>query len=228
MFCTNCGKEIINTARFCNYCGSPVQPLMPPPPPVYPSQNMGQPYIPGTPAPEVFGSEQNYTAVQPERVENAVSGTFAENAPEVSAAPENFDDNSDMSDHHQDPEQTAAVNYETADTGNYIPDPAISGAAPEAETISGQTAVNNSIYSAAAEPYPMPGAIPKSGGSFSGAYSMPMPDTAVNIAAEPVIPTPKRERERKYTLGHILLCLASTAIMAITAGVFAGLYFSVV
>ena len=227
MFCTNCGKEIINTARFCNYCGSPVQPLMPPPP-VYQSQNIGQPYIPGTPAPEVPGSETNNTAVQPESMDNAVSGIFAENAPEVSAVPDNSDENSDTPAYHQDPGQTAAaVNYETADTGNYIPDPVISGTSPEAETVSGQTVVNG-IYSAEAEPYPMPGAIPKSGGSFSGAYSMPLPDTTVNIAAEPVNSTPKRERERKYTLGHILLCLASTAIMAITAGVFAGLYFSVV
>ena len=25
MFCTNCGKEIINTAKFCNFCGMPVK-----------------------------------------------------------------------------------------------------------------------------------------------------------------------------------------------------------
>ena len=38
----------------------------------------------------------------------------------------------------------------------------------------------------------------------------------------------KHTAEHKYTLGHLIMCLASTAIMAIVAGVFAGLYFSVV
>lgn len=219
MFCTNCGKEIIDTARFCNYCGRPVQPLVPPPP--YPAPNMGQPYIPNTPAPAAPAPETNNTAVQPE---NGTSGAFVENVSEASADPDNFSGNSE----ENNPEQTAAAaNYETAESDNYVSGPAISGTAPEAETISRPTAVNG-MYSAEANPYPTPGAIPKSGGSYSGAYSMPMPDTMVNISPEPVTPAPKPERERKYTLGHILLCLASTAIMAITAGIFAGLYFSVV
>ncbi len=34
--------------------------------------------------------------------------------------------------------------------------------------------------------------------------------------------------EKYYTFGHIALCLAAVAVMAITAGVFAGLYFSVI
>ena len=38
----------------------------------------------------------------------------------------------------------------------------------------------------------------------------------------------KRPPERKYTLGHIVMCLAAAAVMAVTAGVFAGLYFSVI
>ncbi len=38
----------------------------------------------------------------------------------------------------------------------------------------------------------------------------------------------KSPRERKYTLGHLILCLAAAGVMAVTAGVFAGLYFSVV
>lgn len=42
------------------------------------------------------------------------------------------------------------------------------------------------------------------------------------------IDPPKERPERKYTLGHIMMCLAAVAVMAIVAGVFAGLYFSVV
>lgn len=33
--------------------------------------------------------------------------------------------------------------------------------------------------------------------------------------------------EKYYTFGHLALCLAAVALMAIVAGVFAGLYFSV-
>ena len=33
--------------------------------------------------------------------------------------------------------------------------------------------------------------------------------------------------EKYYTFGHLALCLAAVAVMAIVAGVFAGLYFSV-
>lgn len=76
------------------------------------------------------------------------------------------------------------------------------------------------------------------------------PAAAVNVPISSAVPTPnvipssgmlgypavtietpkkeKRPRERKYTLGHLILCLAAAGIMAVAAGVFAGLYFSVV
>ncbi len=38
----------------------------------------------------------------------------------------------------------------------------------------------------------------------------------------------KQGPERKYTIKHIIMCLISTAVCAIAAGIFAGLYFSVV
>lgn len=44
----------------------------------------------------------------------------------------------------------------------------------------------------------------------------------VTIADDSKKPAP----ERKYSLRHIVLCLVTAAIMAATAGVFAGLYFS--
>lgn len=201
MFCTNCGKEIIDTARFCNYCGRPVANIAPPPPPFYPSQGMGQPYIP---APGVTTYGQSNTVINSETAENTVSGTF-----------DAFSENSGTS----DPNVVISPNAAEPDTP--FPDPMTSGAAAETDNISQQAS-----FSAEANPYPTPGNIPKSGGAVSGAYSMPTPDTTVNISAAP--PSPEPKRERKYTLGHILLCLASTAIMAIAAGVFAGLYFSVV
>ena len=42
----------------------------------------------------------------------------------------------------------------------------------------------------------------------------------------PVKPIAEPKTEKYYTLGHLLMCLAAVAVMAIVAGVFAGLYFS--
>ena len=40
---------------------------------------------------------------------------------------------------------------------------------------------------------------------------------------------PKPEKpEKYYTFGHLAMCLAAVAVMAIVAGVFAGLYFSAI
>ena len=47
--------------------------------------------------------------------------------------------------------------------------------------------------------------------------------------AEVAIKDTKKSRpERKYSLKHIVMCLAAAAVMAVAAGVFAGLYFSVI
>ena len=58
-------------------------------------------------------------------------------------------------------------------------------------------------------------------------YTIPQPP--VGFAPEPPVPPTKPVKEEKYyTFGHIMLCLGAAAIMAIAAGVFAGLYFSVI
>lgn len=58
-----------------------------------------------------------------------------------------------------------------------------------------------------------------------------VPQSAPMQAAAPVpetaLPTAQTE-ERVYTFKHIAWCLAAVAVMAITAGVFAGLYFSAI
>ncbi len=60
---------------------------------------------------------------------------------------------------------------------------------------------------------------------ISTAYTIPAPPYA-EIAA-PVQPQINKE-EKYYTFKHIVMCLAAVAVMAVTAGIFAGLYFSVI
>lgn len=85
-----------------------------------------------------------------------------------------------------------------------------------AETASGANAAISQI------PYPQP--IESSGASaVPQTVSMTVP-LSNNVLAKPE----KREPEKKYTIKHIVMCLVSTAVCAIAAGIFAGLYFSVV
>ncbi len=57
-------------------------------------------------------------------------------------------------------------------------------------------------------------------------YTIPQPPTGY-VPEAPIAPKPPKE-EKYYTFNHILLCLAAVAVMAVVAGVFAGLYFSVI
>lgn len=159
MFCTNCGKEIIDTAKFCNFCGRPQS--APLPQPISEQPVSGFVYLPEDTEPRgVFES----------------AGT-----PEEKTA-----------------ESAAAAN----------------GASADAE--------------APRDGVPTPNLIPSYGES-SGQPAYPPEYTGCSPA--PVIPAqpkPAVKAERKYTLGHIIMCLTAVAVMAIAAGVFAGLYFSVV
>lgn len=72
--------------------------------------------------------------------------------------------------------------------------------------------------------------------------SVPVNEAAAPMYTSPAAPTgyaneipmnvppaaqPKKE-EKYYTFNHILMCLGAVAVMAIVAGVFAGLYFSTI
>lgn len=66
--------------------------------------------------------------------------------------------------------------------------------------------------------------------AYTTEQSIPAPQPAPVPAQEGIkLTQPENVKvEKYYTLGHIMLCLAAVAVMAITAGVFAGLYFSVI
>lgn len=80
-----------------------------------------------------------------------------------------------------------------------------------------------------AESIPQPQAAPASAQPFAArneaAHAAPH---AQGISVEIPVPQEQVKVEKYYTLGHIMLCLGAVAIMAIVAGVFAGLYFSVI
>lgn len=92
------------------------------------------------------------------------------------------------------------------------PQPATEVAAPVNEA-----PVNPTPEPLVQEPAPIPQPEPE---TFSTAA--PTPYTEMNKNEVPEIV----KVEKYYTFGHIMLCLSAVAIMAAAAGVFAGLYFS--
>lgn len=78
-----------------------------------------------------------------------------------------------------------------------------------------------------ANPYPFPQPVPISTQGVSP-VSVPREVKNVNIPVKNYVPEEKQPVGRTFTLKHIIMCLASTAVCAIAAGIFAGLYFSVV
>lgn len=173
MFCTNCGKEIIDTAKFCNFCGMPVKniaavPVQPEPVTV----------------PEPAASEE-VTNVEMTETEETIPEVLAEENTEPSA------------------EAPAA------------------SAEPVSEPESPSESPSESVFL-------RPNNIPTSGESTL-AYPAPPSYPSAPVPAVPVQSAAfEAKPERRYTFGHIMMCLGAVAVMAIVAGVFAGLYFSVV
>lgn len=140
MFCSNCGREIGEDAKFCNFCGLPI------------SQRILEPIS--------------------ESISQPISDTISESVSQPISVVEAVENPS------QQITESEAV-YVT------LPEPPRDAPKPE----------NIPHAGVAASPQP-----------YQTAPTSPMP-------------------ERKYTLGHIIMCLAAVAVMAIVAGIFAGLYF---
>lgn len=109
-----------------------------------------------------------------------------------------------------------------------IPAPAVS--AVEAPVSQPAQAVPAEANTAAVPPMPEP---ISSSVSYGNVESVMRPversNTGVSSYNFTVAEPPKPEKpEKYYTFGHLALCLAAVAVMAIVAGVFAGLYFSAI
>lgn len=206
MFCTNCGREIIDTARFCNFCGTPIQ-NMAAGIPVQPVQPV-QPAQPVQPVQPAYSQPVYSQPVQPDP-----------DYPESTSIPvtENISEN------------ISGEMTETADNAENI---AETEAAESTEAPVEDPVENAEAAASVSNNVPIPNTIPSYGGSET-VYSAPpaYPDPAQPVNTVPVqsaVLTSENKPERRYTLGHIMMCLAAVAVMAIVAGVFAGLYFSVV
>ena len=199
MFCVNCGKQIVDDAKFCSFCGTPVRNVVvqtPAPAPVeeQPVRETpaAEPPVPEQPVQDISAAEtpvweepaQGITAAEARLLEQPFKDIPAAETPVW-----------------EQPAQDAPV-QEAPAYENTVSEPS----APNVP----ENFVEN----------PVPGVIPTSGES--------LPQNVVGAFPESPKNPPAERPERKYTLGHIMICLAAVAVMAITAGVFAGLYFSVV
>lgn len=204
MFCSNCGKMIADNAKFCNFCGLPVSNPISQPVSEPISQTLSQPISEQTPV------------LQPISEQIPISQTVSESTDSVSQP---------ISD------SEAAGNTSAPIESIPIPEP-ISEPEQEAESVPAtlpEPPSSTPMYSPTPENIPNTGTAPNMANPVSMTfqpnqppmYQQPVPQ---NVPKAPEKPLP----ERKYTLGHILMCLAAVAVMAIVAGIFAGLYFSVV
>lgn len=240
MFCSKCGRQINNDALFCTFCGSPTM-LAAPSSPVSASLSAAsdQRTVPDAPAPNVNSipmpqsipmSSESYTASgawsasQSMPVPNSgypaeapfvedtgsVDTTHVEEGTDstVKSIPfaEELSPKSAESEENRfiyEPEQ--AENGDVSETAQTLRTER--PFAPVQQTsfeVSGSTAIELSEAD---------------GSDFSAPIQI----------AQSIQPAVGSERPVKYyTFGHIALCLAAVGVMAVVAGVFAGLYFSVI
>jgi len=199
MFCTNCGKRIIDTARFCNYCGA-----------------------------KIVDFDENRDSVSDNITENPASSAL------------------DNVINTENVENSGNLLKMTASVSSYIPqmnEPPKSGYSPDSVPLSydsepspetsvpPEAGTATAYPNAAVDPYttqttsvsPEMGTTP----AYPDTAASGLPETGTPAAPAPT-GLPKEETPRKYTLGHLIMCLAASGVMAIAAGIFAGLYFSVV
>lgn len=176
MFCTNCGKIIIDTAKFCNYCGKPV-----------------------ANAENIINS--NGVTPASESVPTEPISVVAEAAAENNGVP-------------------AYPNENIGSTSEPVVTPADSSLFPGTEAPTAGISADPDF--SAGISCPTPGVIPPSGSSAIPSY--PTMNTSVVKNQD----STGQKHEHRFTLAHIIMCLTAAAIFAITAGIFAGLYFSAV
>lgn len=203
MFCENCGKEMIENTKSCQFCGAEQTAVVIPAASIPVSAPISSP-------------------------DDAESVSDASSVP-ISSAPIAPD--------------ATSVPIESIETsmGVHVSE-SVTADAESAYAAAAPTAVIEREGSASV--LPTPNTIPTSNLDTpeTGISSLPVKNEApvqtvpIKKNAAPEFQTvvtikddeEKRPPERKYSLKHLVMCLAAAAVMAVTAGVFAGLYFSVI
>lgn len=214
MFCINCGKQIIDTARFCNYCGSAV--IREENPTVQDiSQNLSNnAAFSGNNAVPQPTEAQNLSAVlsdekSAELIQTAQAAQTA--GPIETAEQAAFDGDNEY------PEQNIEVKEENISVGkDELSEINLTG--EQISAVSADSQNNGSV----SDFQQIPQRIESQKSGFAAASNPNAVREEKNSSSQ------NNAAPRMYTIGHIIMCLASTAVMAIAAGVFAGLYFSVV
>ncbi len=202
MFCNKCGREIAESSMFCTWCGGKVESVYSavPTPSESPRSNLN--------------SQQERQEQQERREQPGVpvmAAASAEGFPEF----------------REDP-AGEAVSAETAQTAGTL-DPEQSAGERASENVSA------SVNEADGLPEQNQGSSERTGADMRGASTnMPNASGVTSPSVSEVIletsdKTGKPEKPRKYYTGaQLAICLVTTGIMAAAAGIFAGLYFSVI
>lgn len=212
MYCMNCGKENPDGVKFCCFCGTPA-----------------------------------YTVPRSiEEISDKISENLAENGQlEFEDAADITSVISEVTSEKIDEKsvENSPENSEAKPAASQIPVPPVVPTAPTSSTapispisptelIKNVSPVRNpmpsSPYGYPRNPYAYPQPQPINPRGASPAPKAAQSAANVNVPMKNTVPEKKQEVGRTFTLKHIIMCLVSTAVCAIAAGVFAGLYFSVV
>ena len=245
MFCVNCGKQIVDDAKFCSFCGTPVRNVVVQTPSPAPAAEQPVQDIPVAENPVTEQPVQDIPAAEARLLEqpfkdiSAAEATVSEQpvqdipTTEARLLEQPFKDiSADEAPVSEQPVQDipdAEARLLEQPFKDISADEAPISELPEQDIPAHENPIYGNIISEPSVPSapqnfaenPVPGIIPTSGISQQ-------PQNVGGIIPEAAKNPPVERPERKYTLGHIMICLAAVAVMAITAGVFAGLYFSVV
>ncbi|MCH5196569.1 MAG: zinc-ribbon domain-containing protein [Oscillospiraceae bacterium] len=224
MFCSYCGNKLSDDARFCSYCGKGV---------VNVTKPVQSPV--SLPVSEETPAVQSVETVAPTEALNEIyqeQTEAVETQPEQTVYAEPTAEQADIQSDEDTVEQPISVDLITADdTEEFDEENAVieDSSAFEQETeeaVSQAQATELPDESAVVPPQtyaPQPEFTALQPQAAEQAF---IPPQTQSVQQAEFVPVQPRSPERKYTLTHLLMCLASTAVFAIAAGVFAGLYFS--
>ena len=168
---------------------------------------------------------------------NSVPRSVVEKSDKI---PENPAENGQIDiDENEAPDSLTAiseVNFGKTEAASKINVPPVVPTAPTSSTapvsptapISATSPLPSPNFASPQNPYAYPQPLPINTQGVSYAPRAGQNAQNVNIPMKNTVSEEKQDFERKYTIKHIIMCLASTAVCAIAAGIFAGLYFSVV